>query len=138
MSKKNKREKAISPVLSVLLMVLIVFILGIVLFNFITGLIENFTEPDSTQPFSLYIENVNINETCMTIHIGNRLNHEVSVEKAYINDELRQILNSKGIAQIPCNCTGMLYIKGPYTPAGLYNIKLVFNSGQSLMYVARY
>ena len=63
MSKTNKREKAISPVLSVLLMVLIVFILGIVLFNFITGLIENFTEPDSTQPFSLYIENVYINET---------------------------------------------------------------------------
>jgi flagellin-like protein len=138
MSKTNKHEKAISPVLSVLLMVIIVFALGIVLFNFITGLIENFTETDSPQPFSLYVGNVNINETCMTIHIGNRLNHEVCVEKAYINDELRQILNPNGIAQIPCNSTGIIYIKGPYTAAGLYNIKLIFNSGQSLIYVARY
>jgi len=138
MSRNNKGEKAVSAVLSVLLMVIIVFILGIVLFNFVTGLIENFTETDSNQPFSLYVGNVNMNETCMTIHIGNRLNHEVSVEKAYINDELRQILNPNGIAQIPCNCTGIIYIKGPYTPAGLYNIKLVFNSGQSLIYVARY
>jgi hypothetical protein len=138
MSKTNRREKALSAVLSILLMVIIIFALGIVLFNFVTGMIENFTETDSTQPFSLYIGNVNINETCMTIHIGNRLNHDVSVEKAYINDEQRQILNINGIAQIPCNCTGMLYISGPYTPAGLYNIKLVFNSGQSLLYVARF
>jgi len=119
-------------------MIIIIFVLGIVLFNFVIGMIENFTKTDSTQPFSLYIENVNVNETCMTIHIGNRLNHAVSIDKAYINDEKHEILNTKGITSIPCNSTGILYVKGPYSPGGLYNIKLVFNSGQSLIYVARY
>jgi hypothetical protein len=138
MSKTNKHEKALSAVLSVLLMVIIIFALGIVLLNFVTSMIENFTKTDSTQPFSLYIENININETCMTIHIANRLNHEVSVEKAYINDKKRQILNPNGTTQIPCNSTGILYVVGPYASAGLYNIKLVFNSGQSLLYVARF
>jgi len=114
MQRTIKCEKAISPVLSVLLMIIIIFVLGIVLFNFVIGMIENFTKTDSTQPFSLYIEN------------------------AYINDEKHEILNTKGITSIPCNSTGILYVKGPYSPGGLYNIKLVFNSGQSLIYVARY
>jgi predicted PurR-regulated permease PerM len=139
MLRMAKGERAVSAVLSVMLLIIIVFVLGIVLFNFVIGLVGNITESDSTQPFSLLIENVNINDTCMTIHVGNRLNHEVSVQTAYINDEPREILNLLGNgASIPANSTGTLYVKGPYVAGGLYNIKLIFNSGNSVISVARY
>jgi hypothetical protein len=117
-------ERAVSAVLSVMLLIIIVFVLGIVLFNFVKS--------DSTQPFCLLIENVNINDTCMTIYVGNRLSHEVSVERAYINDEPREILNLLGsVVSIPGNSTGILYVKGPYVAGDLYNIKIVFNSGNT-------
>jgi predicted PurR-regulated permease PerM len=133
-------KRALSAVLSVLLLVIIVFVLGIVLFNFVIGMIGNIADSDSVQhPFSLLIENVNINNTCMTIYVGNRLNYEVSVETAYINDEQREIFGFLGNeALIPCNSTGILYVKGPFVGGGLYNIKLVFNSGNSVLSVARY
>jgi hypothetical protein len=132
-------ERAISAVLSVMLLVIILFILGIVLFNFVIGMFENLTERDSVQPFSLIIENVKINGTCMTIYVGNRLKHEVSVERVYINDEPRDIFNLLGnVISIPGNSTGVLYVKGSYVAGGLYNIKLVFNSGNSVVSVARY
>lgn len=134
-----KCKSAISAVFSVLLLVIITFAAGIVLYNFVIGMIEDITESESVQPISLYIENVNINETCMTIHVGNRLNNEVSVKTAYINDEPREILNlPRNDASIPPNATGILFLKGPYVAGGLYNIKLVFNSGYSLISVARY
>jgi hypothetical protein len=136
----NGDEKAVSAVLSILLLVIITFVLGIVLFNFVTGMIGNIAGSDSVQrPFSLLIENVNINNTCMTICVGNRLSCDVSVETAYINDEQREIFGFLGNgALIPCNSTGILYVKGPFVAGGLYNIKLVFNSGNSIISVARY
>jgi flagellin-like protein len=128
MLKPANGKRAISAVLSVLLLIMIVFILGIVLFNFVIGLVGNITQSESTQPFSLLIENVNINNTCMTIHVGNRLTHEVSVERVYINDEPRGIINlSENGVSILADSTG-----------GLYNIKIVFNSGNSIISVTRY
>jgi flagellin-like protein len=134
MLKPANGKRAISAVLSVLLLIMIVFILGIVLFNFVIGLVGNITQSESTQPFSLLIENVNINNTCMTIHVGNRLTHEVS-----INDEPRGIINlSENGVSILADSTGTLYIEGPYIAGGLYNIKIVFNSGNSIISVTRY
>jgi flagellin-like protein len=139
MLKPANGKRAISAVLSVLLLIMIVFILGIVLFNFVIGLVGNITQSESTQPFSLLIENVNINNTCMTIHVGNRLTHEVSVERVYINDEPRGIINlSENGVSILADSTGTLYIEGPYIAGGLYNIKIVFNSGNSIISVTRY
>jgi hypothetical protein len=122
-----------------LLLVTITFVLGVVLFNFVIGMIGNITDSDSMGPFSLLIENVSINDTCMTIHVGNRLNHEVTVKSAYINDERREFFNPTGnAASIPSNSTGILYVNGPFVGGGLYNIKLVFDSGNSVLSVARY
>lgn len=114
------------------------FVLGIVLFNFVIGMIENVADSESAGPFSLLIENVNMNDTCMIIHVGNRLNYEVTVKSAYINDERREFSLPGNAASIPSNSTGILYVSGTFTGGGLYNIKLVFNSGSSVISVARY
>lgn len=122
-----------------MLLVIIVFVLGIVLFNFVIGMVGNVADSDSVKPFSLYIENVSINDTCMTIHVGNRLNHEVSVESAYINDERREFFCLlENADSIPSESTGILYVNGPFVSGGLYNVKLVFNYGGSVLSVARY
>ena len=116
------------------------FVLGIVLFNFVIGMVEDIAGGDSvSRPFSLVIENVNVNNTCMTIYVGNRLNHAVSVNAAYINDEKREIFGFLGNeALIPSNSTGILHVKGTFVAGGMYNIKLAFNSGNSIIYVVRY
>ncbi len=102
-------------------------------------MIGNIASNDSVGPFSLLIENVNINGTCMTIHVGNRLNHEVTVKSAYINDERREFFSLPGnAASIPSNSIGILYVNGPFVGGGLYNIKLVFDSVSSVISVARY
>jgi hypothetical protein len=102
-------------------------------------MVGNIADSDSVKPFSLYIENVSINDTCMTIHVGNRLNHEVSVESAYINDERREFFSLlKNADSIPSKSTGILYVNGPFVSGGLYDIKLVFNYGGSVISVARY
>ncbi len=135
----HTEESAVSAVLSVMLLIIVVFVLGIVLFNFVVGMVGKMTDSNSAQPFSLVIENVNINDTCMTISVGNRLKQDVLLEKAYINDEPHEILNSpETIPSIPAESTGNVYVKGRYVPGGLYNIKLVFNSGQSVISVTRY
>jgi hypothetical protein len=122
-----------------MLLVIITFVLGIVLFNFVIGMVGNIADSDSVEPFSLYIENVSINDTCMTIHVGNRLNHEVSVESAYINDERREFFSLlENADSIPSKSTGILYVKGPFVSGCLYNIKLVFNYEGSVISVARY
>jgi predicted PurR-regulated permease PerM len=137
MLRTAKNNRAISAVLSVLLLIIITVAAGIILFNFVIGMLENIAKSDSVQLFSLYISIVNINETCMTIQIGNRLNHDVYVERVYINNEPREIINV-GSRSISSNSIGALFVKGPYAAGGSYDIKLVFDSGQSIISVARY
>jgi flagellin-like protein len=132
-------RRAVSAVFSVLLMVIITFVAGILLYSFVSGMIENLTDSSSNQLFSLRIENVAINNTCMTIHVGNSLNDDVDVTKVYVNNELRDLFFStdKGVI-IPEGSSGPVYVMGSYTPGGMYDIKVIFTSGQSLITVVRY
>ena len=96
------------------------------------------TDSSSNQLFSLRIENVAINSTCMTIHVGNSLNDDVGVTKVYINSELHELLflTDDGVI-IPKSSSGPVYVLGSYTPGGMYDIKIIFNTGQSLITVVR-
>jgi FlaG/FlaF family flagellin (archaellin) len=133
-------RRAVSAVFSVLLMIIIIFVAGIFLYNFVSGMMGDLTESSSSnQLFSLRVENVAINSTCMTIHIGNAFNYDVGVTKVYINNEARDLLFSTpdGVI-IPKDSAGPVYVMGSYTPGGMYDIKIIFNSGNSLMTVERY
>lgn len=120
-------------------MVIITFVAGILLYSFVSGMMENITDSSSNQLFSLRVENVAINSTCMTIHVGNSLNNDVGVTRVYVNNEPHELLFStdKGVI-IPEGSSGPVYVLGSYTPGGMYNIKIVFNSGQSLITIVRY
>ena len=132
-------RRAISAVFSVLLMIIIVFVVGIFLYGFVSGMLKNMTtDSSSNQLFSLRIENVAINSTCMTIHVGNSLNDDVGVTKVYINSELHELLflTDDGVI-IPKSSSGPVYVLGSYTPGGMVDIKIIFNTGQSLITVVR-
>jgi hypothetical protein len=120
-------------------MVIITFVAGILLYNFVSGMVGNLTDSSSNQLFSLRIENVVMNNTCMTIHVGNSLNDDVSVTKVYVNKEPRDLLFSTSTdVIIPKGSSGPVYVSGPYMAGGMYDIKNVFNSGNSLITVVRY
>jgi FlaG/FlaF family flagellin (archaellin) len=132
-------RRAVSAVFSVLLMVIIVFVAGIFLYNFVSGMMENMTSSTSNQLFSLRIENVAVNNTCMTIHIGNQLNYDVAVTRVYINNEPHDLLFNTGDGvKIPKTASGPVYVTGSYTAGAMYDVKVVFDSGQSLITVVRY
>lgn len=132
-------RRAVSAVFSVLLMVIITFVAGILLYNFVSGMVENLTDSSSNQLFSLRVENVVLNDTCMTIHVGNSLNDDVGVTRVYVNNEPRDLLFSTGTSVIiPKGSSGPVYVNGPYVAGGMYDIKIVFNSGNSLITVVRY
>jgi hypothetical protein len=132
-------RRAISAVFSILLMVIITFVAGILLYSFVSGMMENITDSSSNQLFSLRIENVAVNSTCMTVYVGNSLNDDVGVTKVYVNNEPHDLLFStdKGVI-IPESSSGPVYVMGSYTPGGMYDIKVVFHSGQSLITIVRY
>jgi hypothetical protein len=135
----DNSKRAVSAAFSVLLLVIITCIAGVFLYNFVIGTVTNVADSGSAEPFSLHIDNVNINQTCMTIYVGNGLKQEMSVAKVYINDVPRDILNSVGgKVLIAPSSTGVVYVKGPYVAGCSYNIKLIFDSGGSLFSIARY
>jgi FlaG/FlaF family flagellin (archaellin) len=131
-------EKAVSAVFSVLLMIIILFVAGIFLYNFAMGMVGNLTA-SSTTPFSFRIENVAINDSCMTIYVGNWLNQDVTVSKVYINSEPKEALlcTDSGLI-IPEASTGKIQIMGSYVAGCSYDIKIVFTSGNSLISYVRY
>jgi len=132
-------RRAVSAVFSVLLLVIIVFVVGIFLYSFVSGMVGNLTDSSSNQLFSLRIENVVMNDTCMTIYVGNSLKDDVSATKVYVNKEPRDLLFSTGTGVIiPKGSSRPVYVNGPYTAGGMYDIKIVFNSGNSLITVVIY
>jgi flagellin-like protein len=131
-------QRAVSPVFSVLLLVLITFSVGIFLYNFVMGTMGNVTEPPTAQPFSLFIEHVSINNTCITVHIRNSYNKDVTIDRAYVNKEPRDILPLNSKVVIPKNSTGEVYIPGSYNKGALYEVKIISTSGNTLLSIQRY
>jgi hypothetical protein len=120
-------------------MVIIIFVAGILLYNFVSGMMGEMTDSTSNQLFSLRIENIALNSTCMTIHVGNTLNFDVGVTKVYVNNDVSDLFSSTADGVIiPKGSTAPVYVRGFYTPGGMYDIKIIFNSGYSLITVARY
>jgi flagellin-like protein len=131
-------QRAISAVFSSLLLILLIFVAGIFLYNFAMGMIGDLTS-SSTTPFSLRIENVAINDTYMTIYVGNWLDQDVVVSKVYVNNEPKEIFLSTDTGVIvPKASTGKVQVMGNYVAGCSYDIKLIFTSGNSLISYVRY
>jgi hypothetical protein len=131
-------RKAVSTVLSVLLLVVIVFVVGIFLYTVIMGNLEGIMASTSVEPFSLLVGNVAFNRTCMTIHVINSCGRDAVVEVVYVNDEPFEVYCFGGEVIVPAEDSGSVYVLGSYTSGCLYEIKIVFSSGYSLYSMARY
>jgi hypothetical protein len=86
--KTSKGQKAVSQVFSVMLLVVKTLVVGILFYSFVSGIMGNLTKPTSTEPFSLRIDNVAINNTCITVYVRNALDQAVAIDTAYVNNEL--------------------------------------------------
>jgi hypothetical protein len=131
-------ERGISHVLSVLLLVIVAFGVGILLYNFVMETMKNVTENPSAQPFRLLIENVAINDTCMTVYIRNSLNRDVTIDRVYMDNVPCDVLPSNSKLVIPKNSVEAVYIPGSYNRGALYEIKIIFTSGHTILHIERY
>lgn len=131
-------RRAVSAVLSVLLLVTIVFVVGIFFYNVIMGNLQGIMDSSSVEPFSLFIGNVAFNKTCMTLHVINSCGRDAVVEVVYVNDEPFEVYCFGGEVIIPAEDSGSVYVWGSYTSGCLYEIKVVFSSGYSLYSMVRY
>jgi len=132
------RQEAVSPVFSALLLIIIIFAAGILLYNFTLGMVEDLTD-SSTTLFSVQIEHVTVNNTCMTIYVGNTLDQDVAVARVYINNEPKEVFRfTNGGAIIPKASVGAIEVVGIYVAGSAFDIKLVFTSGNILMTYVRY
>jgi hypothetical protein len=121
-------------------MVIIIFVAGIFLYNFVSGMMENMTcASSSNQLFSLRIENVAVSSSCMTIHLGNQLDYDVAATRVYINNEPRSLFFDTGDGvKIHTASSSPVYVAGAYTAGAMYDVKVVFDSRQSLITLVRY
>jgi hypothetical protein len=138
MAQRLSERRAVSAVLSVLLLVVIVFVVGIFFYNVIMGNLQGIMDSSSVEPFSLFIGNVAFNKTCMTLHVINSCGRDAVVEVVYVNDEPFDVYCFGGEVIIPAEDSESVYVWGSYTSGCLYEIKIVFSSGYSLYSMDRY
>lgn len=130
---------AVSRTLSVLLLVIVTFVVGILVHSVVSGMMGNLAKPASTQHFSLIVNNVVINNTCITVYVRNTFNQDVTVVGAYVNNEPRNVLvTTFNVAIIPKNPTGKVQIPDSYTAGSLYDIRIVCSSEFTLSALERY
>ena len=134
----RRNIRGISAAFASLLLVIITCIAGFLLYSFGLGMIEEVTESPSTQPFSLCIETISVNGTCMKIFVRNWLDQQVRVVNVYINDNSYSVFVSGDCVDvIPQNQTRAMHIKGLFTSGCLFNVRVVFDTGYSLLTCTR-
>ena len=71
--------------MATLLMIIVTCLVGGVFYYFGMEMIENITSSESMQPFSLCIDTVSFNSTCMQIYVRNGLDRDLGVVEVYVN-----------------------------------------------------
>ena len=136
MTKLNEK-RAISTVLSTLLFVILIIIATLLLYNFVNQDMDNFLE-DASRTFKLRIGNIRFNQTCMAIDVVNSGERNATIEKVYINKELRAFNLLDHDLKIPIKTSKEIYIFGSFNPGCNFDIKIIFESGYSIFTVKRY
>ena len=130
-----KKNRAISGIFGVLLLIILTCLVGLVFYAFGIGMIEDITGSDSMQPFSLCIDNISFNSTCMKIYVRNGLDRDLSVVQLFINDKLYEVYTSSSCFDtIPKGSTVPIHVLGIFSDGCMYNIKMIFDSGHSVIF----
>lgn len=130
-----QNKKAITAVMATLLMVIITCLAGAVLYYFGIEMIENITSSESTQPFSLCIDAISFNSTSMQIYVRNGLDRDLVVVEVYINKKSYAVcVLGSCDDSIPKGTTVPIHVLGSFSEGCMYNVKMVFDSGHSILY----
>ena len=90
-------------------------------------MIENITSSESTQPFSLCIDTISFNSTCMQIYVRNGLDRDLSVVEVYINKKAYDIcVFGSCVDLIQKGDTVPIHVLGSFSDGCMYNVKVVF------------
>jgi len=128
-------NKAITAVLATLLMIIITCLAGAVLYYFGIEMIENITSSESTQPFSLCIDAISFNSTSMQIYVRNGLDRDLGVVEVYINKKAYDIcVFGSCVDLIQKGDIVPIHVLGSFSDGCMYNVKMVFDSGHSILY----
>ena len=131
----SKHEKAVTAVMATLLMIIITCLAGAVLYYFGIEMIENITSSESTQPFSLCIDAISFNSTSMQIYVRNGLDRDLGVVEVYINKSPYDVcVLGFCVDLIPKGVTVPIHVLGSFSDGCMYNVKVVFDSGHSILY----
>jgi flagellin-like protein len=132
-----KNKKAISALISTLLLIVLTVMAAGLIFIFTNESMDNFLE-EASKCWKLRIGNVGFNQSCMRIHITNIGEKDATLEKVYINDELRAFRLLDNDLNIPVDGGKQIYIFGVFNPGCNYKIKVVFESGYAIGTTERY
>lgn len=138
MSKLIKNRKAVSAALTTVMFVAIMIIAAVLIYMFVNSDIDNIIDNTPTNPFNVQIGAVRFNETCITINIVNLGENEITIEKVYINKELRAFNLIDHDLKVSGGTTKDIYVFGSYLPGSNFEIKVVFESGHSLSTMERW
>jgi hypothetical protein len=131
-----RNRKAISAALTTVLFVAIMLIAALMLYNFVNTNVDNIFESEGT--FSLRIRYVAFNQTCMRIDVSNTGDIDAVIEKVYINEELTAFTILDHDLKIPAGTAKEIYIFGSYVAGCNFDIKIVFESGNSIWTLERW
>lgn len=93
---------------------------------------------EASKCWKLRIGNVAYNQTCIRVHIINIGDKEATLEKVYINNELKAFHIDDNNLNIPLKGGKEVYIFGCFNPGCKYKIKIVFESGYAIGTTDRY
>ena len=133
-----KNRKAVSAALSTVMFISIMIIAAVLIYMFVNSDIENIIDTTPTNPFNVRIANVRFNETHITINILNAGENEITIERVYINKELRAFTLIDHDLKVAAGTSKDIYVFGSYLPGSNFEIKVVFESGNSLSTMERW
>jgi len=133
--KIHQDNRAITAVIATLLLIILTCLAGVVFYSFGIGMIEDITGSDSLQPFSLSIDTISFNSTCMQIYVRNGLDRNLGIVELYINKKAYDVYTSSSCFDtIPKGSTVPIHVLGSFSDGCMYNLKMIFDSGHSILY----
>jgi len=130
-------KKAISALTSTLLFIVLIVMAAGLLYIFTNESMDSFLD-EASKTWKLRIGNVGFNGTCMRIHITNVGDKKATLEKVYVNNELRAFRIPDNDLVIEVDSGKEIYIFGNFNPGCRYKIKVVFESGYGISTTERY
>ncbi len=113
--KRARQQKAVSPIIGVVLMIAVALSISVIVFIWASGLASKHATADSADTEQIVIEQVTLNTTNLTVYLRNKNKFDVIVDTVYVNDRLEATkLDAKleGDSVTPIDLTSLLSSHG--------------------------